>query len=178
MIRIELLVRRSSRKDFFSKECITFESLEKNHFFLKSQEKIENSYLKNENSHYQVMHERVLLEKITFVLIFWEDKPFHKSQKKNENPCDKNEDSSYQNGIFWDIFFSRKNDYIYIFWISFDKKKVVPFDKNNPINETKNFKKIILIVFTGGNTRFITALTDFYRYQLSTFIHSCVVSLS
>ena len=130
MIRIELLVRRSSRKDFFSKECITFESLEKNHFFLKSQEKIENSYLKNENSHYQVMHERVLLEKITFVLIFWEDKPFQKSQKKSENPCDKNEDSSYQNGIFWDIFFSRKNDYIYIFWISFDKKKVVPFDKN------------------------------------------------
>ena len=108
VIRIELLVRRSSRKDFFSKECITFESLEKNHFFLKSQEKIENSYLKNENSHYQVMHERVLLEKITFVLIFWEDKPFQKSQKKNENPCDKNEDSSYQNGIFWDIFFFKK----------------------------------------------------------------------
>ena len=41
-------------------------------------------------------------------------------------------------------------------------------------------KKIILIVFTGGNTRIITALTDFYRFhdQLSTFIHSCVVSLS
>ena len=37
------------------------------------------------------------------------------------------------------------------------------------MNETKNFKKIILIVFTGGNTRFITALIDFYRYQLSTF---------
>ena len=70
VIRIELLVRRSSRKDFFSKECITFESLEKNHFFLKSQVKIENSYLKNENSYYQVMHERVLLEGITFVLIF------------------------------------------------------------------------------------------------------------
>ena len=29
VIRIELLVRRSNRKDFFSKECITFESLEK-----------------------------------------------------------------------------------------------------------------------------------------------------
>ena len=33
---------------------------------------IENSYLKNENSYYQVMHERVLLEGIIFVLIFWE----------------------------------------------------------------------------------------------------------
>ena len=27
------------------------------------------------------------------------------------------------------------------------KKKIVPFDKNLNINETKNFKKIILIVF-------------------------------
>ena len=54
------------------------------------------------------MHERVLLEDITFVLIFWKDKPFQKSQKKNENPCDKNEDSSYQTGIFCETFFFKK----------------------------------------------------------------------
>ena len=36
VIRIELFVRRSNRKDFLSKECITFESLEKNNFFMKS----------------------------------------------------------------------------------------------------------------------------------------------
>ena len=45
------------------------------------------------------------------------------------------------------FFFSRKNDYIYIFWISLDEKKKVPFDKNLNINETKNLKKVILIVF-------------------------------
>ena len=99
--------------------------------------KIENSYLKNENSCFQIMHEKVLLEGITFVLIFWEDEPFQKSQKK-ENPCDKNEDSYYQTGIFWDIFFSRKNDYIYIFRISLDEKNS-SFWQNLNINETKNF---------------------------------------
>ena len=36
VIRLELLVERSNRKDFLSKECIAFESLEKNHFFMKS----------------------------------------------------------------------------------------------------------------------------------------------
>ena len=71
--------------------------------FYEVLKKIENSYLKNENSCFQIMHERVLLEGITFVLIFWEDEPFQKSQKK-ENPCEKNEDSYYQTGIFWDIF--------------------------------------------------------------------------
>ena len=75
--------------------------------FYEVLKKIENSYLKNENSCYQIMHERVLLEGITFVLIFWEDEPFQKSQRK-ENPCDKNEDSYYQTGIFWDIFFFKK----------------------------------------------------------------------
>ena len=61
-VLLELLVRRSNRKDFFSKECITSESLEKNHYSMKFEEKTENSYLKNENSRYQVIHKRVLLE--------------------------------------------------------------------------------------------------------------------
>ena len=42
VIRIGLLAMRSNWREFFLKECVTPESLEKNHYFKNSYYKIEN----------------------------------------------------------------------------------------------------------------------------------------